>query len=62
MPALVERSIRLVRRDRGQILDQSLLLAELGERIRDVRVAPDGSIQVLTDGPQGRLLRLVPPA
>lgn len=62
VPALVERSIRLVRRDRGQIIDQSLLLAELGERIRDVRVAPDGSIQVLTDGPQGRLLRLVPPS
>jgi len=62
VPALVERAVRLVRRENGRIVGQDLLLAELDERIRDVRAAPDGSIQVLTDGPQGRLLRLVPPA
>jgi glucose/arabinose dehydrogenase len=61
VPALVERELRLVRRDGGRITKQAALLAELGERIRDVRVAPDGSVQVLTDGPQGRLLRLLPP-
>lgn len=60
VPALVERAVRLVRRENGRIVGQDLLLAELGERIRDARSAPDGSIQVLTDGPEGRLLRLVP--
>jgi aldose sugar dehydrogenase len=31
-----------------------------GERIRDVRDGPDGSIYVLTDAPQGQLVRLEP--
>jgi len=61
IPALVEKGIRLVRREGDRIVGQQILLAELGERIRDVRPAPDGSIQVLTDGPNGRLLRLTPP-
>lgn len=60
VPALVERAVRLVRREGGRIVGQQLLLAELGERMRDVRVGPDGSVQILTDGPEGRLLRLLP--
>lgn len=62
VPALVEKAVRLVRRDGQRITGQALLLAELETRIRDVRSAPDGSIQVLTDGTPGRLLRLVPPS
>jgi glucose/arabinose dehydrogenase len=34
------------------------LLADLGTRIRDVRVGPDGLIYVLTDEADGRLIRL----
>jgi glucose/arabinose dehydrogenase len=34
------------------------LLADLGTRIRDVRVGPDGCIYVLTDETNGRLIRL----
>ncbi|WP_199520138.1 PQQ-dependent sugar dehydrogenase [Fulvimarina endophytica] len=60
VPALVERAVRLIEREDGRVTAQHLLLAELGERIRDVRSAPDGSIQVLTDGENGRLLRLLP--
>jgi len=33
-----------------------------GERVRDVRQGPDGWLYLLTDSPQGRLLRLLPPA
>lgn len=62
VPALVEKAVRLVHRRDGGITGQELLLAEFGERMRDVRVAPDGSIQVLTDGTDGRLLRLLPPS
>jgi glucose/arabinose dehydrogenase len=36
------------------------MLNNLQERIRDVRQAPDGFIYLLTDSPQGRLLRLNP--
>lgn len=39
---------------------QEVLLGDLGERMRDVRVGPDGALYVLTDEPAGRLLRLVP--
>ncbi|MDM0011821.1 PQQ-dependent sugar dehydrogenase [Variovorax sp. J22P168] len=37
------------------------LLAERGERIRDVRQGPDGWLYLLTDGSNGKLLRLQTP-
>lgn len=40
--------------------ESDILLAELGERIRDVREAPDGALYVLTDEANGRVLRLTP--
>lgn len=39
---------------------QHRLLGELGVRIRDVRVGPDGLVYLLTDAASGQLLRLVP--
>lgn len=41
------------------IVAEEVLLKDLGERIRDVRQAPDGSVLLLTDSAQGRVLRLV---
>ena len=58
VPALRERGIRRLVREGGRVVRQELVLGELGERIRDVKVAADGSIYVLTDGSDGRLLRL----
>jgi len=60
VPALRERSIRRLVRDGDRVVRQERLLSELGERIRDVMVAADGSIYALTDGGDGRLLRLIP--
>ncbi|WP_421784846.1 PQQ-dependent sugar dehydrogenase [Hyphobacterium sp.] len=40
----------------GQPAGQSVYLGERGQRVRDVRTAPDGSVYVLTD--QGAVLRL----
>ncbi|MCL4184085.1 MAG: sorbosone dehydrogenase family protein [Burkholderiaceae bacterium] len=34
------------------------LFAELGERIRDIRQGPDGSLYLLTDGGEGRVIRI----
>jgi glucose/arabinose dehydrogenase len=34
----------------------------IGRRIRDVAQAPDGAVVLLTDGPGGELLRLMPRA
>jgi len=60
VPALRERSVRRLVRDGDRVVRQELLLGERGERIRDVKVAGDGSIYALTDGVDGKLLRLVP--
>ena len=60
VPALRERTLRRVIRQNGRIVGQELLLADRKERIRDVQAAPDGSLYVLTDGPDASLLRLVP--
>jgi glucose/arabinose dehydrogenase len=43
-----------------KVVGEEVLLGDLGERIRDVRVGPDGAVWLLTDGAQGRVLRLAP--
>jgi len=60
VPALKERALRRVLRDGERIVGQQLLLTELNERLRDVKVAPDGAIHVLTDGLDAKLLRITP--
>ena len=50
---------RLVLKD-GIVVAHEKLLADFGERIRDVRQAPDGSVLILTDSTRGRLLRVTP--
>jgi glucose/arabinose dehydrogenase/cytochrome c2 len=46
--------------DQRRVVERQVLLRDFGERIRDVKVGPDGFIYVLTDSPEGRLLRLRP--
>ncbi len=46
--------------DNGKPGDDQRLLGDLGERIRDVRQGPDGALYVLTDSPDGRLLKITP--
>lgn len=58
--ALAERSVRRVPMAGGQPGPQEVLFKELGERLRDVRAGPDGAVYLLTDNPQGRVLRVVP--
>lgn len=46
---------------RETVVEEEVLLRDLGERIRDVRQGPDGALWLLTDDPDnGRLLRLAP--
>ena len=42
------------------VVAEHRLLADLRERIRDVRIGPDGHIYLLTDNPDGRVLRVDP--
>ena len=44
----------------GRVQREEKLLQGNGGRIRDVRQGPDGLLYLLTDSPQGRLLRLQP--
>jgi aldose sugar dehydrogenase len=46
--------------DGHRVIAEEKLMEGFGERIRDVRDGPDGSIYVLTDAPQGQLVRLEP--
>lgn len=43
-----------------QVIAEHKLLQGLGARIRDVRQGPDGLLYVLTDAPDGQLIRLQP--
>jgi glucose/arabinose dehydrogenase len=54
------KEVRWVQMDDMKVLGQVSLFKELGQRIRDVRVHPDGSIYILTDSAQGKVLRVVP--
>ena len=53
---------RIVFNEVGEELAREWLLAELRQRIRDVRQGPDGLLYVLTDEDDGALLRLEPVA
>jgi glucose/arabinose dehydrogenase len=58
--ALVLRHLQRLELDGEKVVNQERLLLGLGERIRDVRQAPDGTIWVLTDSNSGRALRISP--
>ena len=50
---------RLVIKD-SKVVAQEKLLTDLHDRIRDVRQGPKGALWVLTDDPNGKLLRITP--
>jgi glucose/arabinose dehydrogenase len=57
--ALVDKELRVVKLSpSGEPIGQERVIRNLGERIRDVRVAPDGAIWVTTDNAGGKVLRL----
>lgn len=56
---LVSRDVRRITLDTaGRVVGQTAI--PVGERVRDVRQGPDGYLYLLTDSPQGQLLRLEP--
>ena len=57
------RAMRLERLkfDGDRLVAHEQLLPRLGQRVRDVRQGPDGWLYVLTDAPEGQLLRVVLP-
>lgn len=59
--ALAEASVRRVPlSEAGVPGDEEILFTEIGQRMRDVRVGPEGVLYLLTDEPEGQLLRVTP--
>ena len=58
---LADRNLIRLTLDGDRIVGEERLLGDLGARIRDVRVGGDGSVYVLTDEDDGKLLKLEPP-
>ncbi|HDZ48352.1 hypothetical protein LCGC14_0034960 [marine sediment metagenome] len=58
--ALVDKEVRRVRlsADGSSAEDVEGLFGELDERIRDVRIGPEGAVYLLTDSLEGRVLRV----
>ncbi len=56
--ALAGTSVIRLSLDGDRIVGEERLLASRGERIRDVRVGPDGRVYALTDAADAKLLRL----
>ena len=56
------REMRLVRLTlgNGRVIAEEHLLADRGQRVRDVRQGPDGALYVVTDQTNGELWRIVP--
>ncbi len=56
--ALAGTALWRLRLDGNAVVGRERLLAERGERIRDVRQGPDGWLYLLTDSSNGKLLRV----
>lgn len=56
--SLKDRVLIRVELDGAKVVHEERLLGSMDERIRDVRVGPDGYVYVLTDASRGRLLKI----
>lgn len=56
--ALKEKHIARLVLEEGRVVGEERLLTDLGERVRDVAVGPDGAVWALTDEDDGKLVRL----
>ncbi|HYC99218.1 PQQ-dependent sugar dehydrogenase [Brevundimonas sp.] len=55
---LKEKHIARLVLDGNRVVGEERLLTDLGERVRDVAVGPDGAVWAITDDPNGKLVRL----
>ncbi|MFW5400572.1 PQQ-dependent sugar dehydrogenase [Yersinia sp. 1252 StPb PI] len=56
--ALAQKELIRLQLDGDKVIAEERLLGDRGERIRDVRVGPDGYVYLLTDESDGKLLKL----
>jgi glucose/arabinose dehydrogenase len=58
--ALVGRSVIRLVLNGERVIGEQRLLTELNTRIRGINEGPDGALYVMTDGNDGKILKLVP--
>lgn len=58
--ALAGKSVRRLVMKNAKVLSQETMFTELNQRIREVRAGPDGSLYLLTDSNEGKMLRVSP--
>lgn len=58
--ALKMRKLVRLRIRNGEVLEEEDLLTDLNDRIRDVRMGPDGALWLLTDSSRGKVYQLLP--
>jgi len=56
--ALRDKHIARLVLEGGRVVGEERLLTDLGERVRDVAVGPDGAVWAITDETDGKLVRL----
>ena len=56
--ALKEKHIARLVLDGNRVVGEERLLTDLGERVRDIAVGPDGAVWAITDETNGKLVRL----
>ncbi len=57
---LASMDVRLLETAGNEVTSEHVLFEELEERIRDLRIGPDGAIYLLTDTDEGRVIRISP--
>ncbi len=58
--ALKEKDVIVLSVDGNKVTEDGRILGDREQRIRDVRVGPDGYLYVLTDETDGQLLKVSP--
>ncbi|MNL55451.1 Soluble aldose sugar dehydrogenase YliI precursor [compost metagenome] len=58
--ALKEKDVIVLSVNGDKVAEDGRILVDKGDRVRDVRVGPDGYLYVLTDESDGQLLKVSP--
>ena len=58
--ALVNQEVRRLKIENQKVVAEEALFSELGARIREIRVGPEGAIYLLTDSKDGKLIKVLP--
>ncbi|SUZ76449.1 uncharacterized protein METZ01_LOCUS29303 [marine metagenome] len=56
--ALVPGDVRRIFTDNKNEIKEEVIFDEISERVRSIKMAPDGSLLLLTDGPNGKVIRI----